>query len=84
MRGGGGGVGAVHAMYHLRRRSSQINLKQNNYGKLMGVRVADGYTGERRRGRGRGLYIKVGLVAGGGGGSRWKEEWMIDKWIDEW
>lgn len=32
----------------------------------MGVRVADGYTAERRRGRGRGLYIKVGLVAGGG------------------
>lgn len=34
----------------------------------MGVRVADGYTAERRRRRrGRGLYIKVGLVAGGGG-----------------
>lgn len=30
----------------------------------MGVRVADGYAAESRRGRG--LYIKMGLVAGGG------------------
>lgn len=60
----GGGFAAVRAsarVHHLRRCRSQINLRQNNYGKLMGARVADGYTAERRR-------------RGGGGGactSKW-------------